>query len=116
MEYNLLKLLISCTHVIYIILYINYTSLKERESCQLVMAEHYEEYLRESWMKKVRLEKLKVSGSGPISAQIWLVHFAAFLLVTQPLNEFHWRQKTYFFFRMVDSSLGIFRKLFILLG
>ena len=81
----------------YIILYINYTSLKERESCQLVMAEHYEEYLRESWMKKVRLEKLKVSGSRPISAQIRLLHFAAFLLVTQPLNEFRWRQKTYFF-------------------
>lgn len=43
----------------YIILYINYTSLKKRESCQLVMADHYEADLRESWMKKLRLEKLK---------------------------------------------------------
>ena len=61
----------------YIILYINYTSLKKREICQLVMADHYEADLRGSWMKKLRLEKLKFSGSGPILAQIWLVHFAA---------------------------------------
>lgn len=79
------------------------------------MADHYEAHLRESWMKKLRLEKPKFSGSGPILAQIRLVHFAALLLVTQPLNEFHWRQKTYSF-RAVDSSLGIFRKLFILLS
>ena len=65
--------------------------------------------------EETKAGETKVQGSGSILAQIWLVHFAALLLVTQPLNEFHWRQKTYFF-RAVDSSLGIFRKLFILLS